>query len=141
MLFVLLFLVFGPVVAPTPTAGDLIVTITEIEQPDAGPLTVMVWASEEGFPIDATKAKFTQKVRPDRSTVAVTFSGVEAGDYAVSVYQDRNENGAPDRNFLGMPKEPIGLTNKTKLGRPVFKKSLVSVGASGTTVSIKLLNQ
>ncbi|MEM6841302.1 MAG: DUF2141 domain-containing protein [Bacteroidota bacterium] len=40
---------------------------------------------------------------------------VPYGKYAVSIYQDLNANGELDRNFLGIPKEPVGFGNNHKV--------------------------
>jgi uncharacterized protein (DUF2141 family) len=34
---------------------------------------------------------------------------VTPGDYAISVFHDENSNGKLDRNFMGMPKEGVGI--------------------------------
>jgi len=36
----------------------------------------------------------------------------------VSVYQDSNRNGKLDTNFVGMPKEPVGISNYSGKGIP-----------------------
>ena len=33
------------------------------------------------------------------------------GEYAIAVYQDINNNGELDTNFIGLPKEPYGFSN------------------------------
>jgi uncharacterized protein (DUF2141 family) len=51
-----------------------------------------------------------------RATIAgdranCTFSRLAAGDYAVAVVHDENDNGRLDRNALGVPREGYGVTN------------------------------
>jgi uncharacterized protein (DUF2141 family) len=64
---------------------------------------------------------------PFRSTVAavqtegsqqVSICDVEAGEYAVAIFQDENRNGKLDSNFIGIPKEPYGFSNNIKKMRP-----------------------
>jgi len=40
------------------------------------------------------------------------------GEYVVSVFQDLNDNAKLDTNFIGIPKEPIGMTNYHGKGIP-----------------------
>ena len=64
---------------------------------------------------------------PFRHTVAevetkgsqqVSLCDVEAGAYAISIFQDVNRNGELDSNFIGIPKEPYGFSNNLKKMRP-----------------------
>ena len=52
------------------------------------------------------------------------------GEYALSVFYDRNGNGKMDTNFIGMPKEPIALSNDAvaKLGPPKYEDAVFSLG-------------
>ena len=34
------------------------------------------------------------------------FEGLEKGEYAVSIYHDKNGNGVLDKNMMGIPSEP-----------------------------------
>jgi uncharacterized protein (DUF2141 family) len=46
------------------------------------------------------------------------------GRYAIFVVYDKNGNGKMDKNFLGIPKEPVGLSRNPappKFGPPKFK--------------------
>jgi len=48
---------------------------------------------------------------------------LEAGTYAVVVYQDENANGRIDRNFFHLPTEPSGFSRdaRPKFGPPRYK--------------------
>lgn len=106
---------------------------------DQGEFLVAVFTKPEGFPMDLQKA--------DRRAVArlnepkQTFTNLPPGDYVILVVQDRNRNGKLDRYPLGIPKEPIGLSNYPKIdpkqGRPDFDKAKVTV-RDETTVEITL---
>ncbi len=51
---------------------------------------------------------------------------IEAGDYAVLVFQDDNDNGELDRNFIGIPREPIALSNRYRpKGPPSFQRARI----------------
>lgn len=64
---------------------------------------------------------------------------VPYGKYAVSVYQDINEDGQLDQNFLGIPKEPIGFGNNYRpLGKPNFDSALIEHSSTSKPAAIKL---
>lgn len=58
--------------------------------------------------------------------VSHTFKELPYGDYALTVYHDENANNILDRNPLGMPTEPFGLSNNARpsfLGPPDFESA------------------
>jgi len=52
-----------------------------------------------------------------------SFKGLGKGVYAVSIYQDENDNGKLDSNFMGIPSEPYAFSNNAKgmFGPPSFE--------------------
>lgn len=62
------------------------------------------------------------------------------GFYAVVVYQDLNSDGRFNRNAIGFPTEPYGLSNDPPnlLGLPTFKSVRVAVHAGETTIHVPL---
>lgn len=72
------------------------------------------------------------------SSGEVSFE-VPYGKYAISIYQDINENGKLDQNFLGIPKEPIGFGNNHKpLGKPDFESALIEHNSTSEPEAVKL---
>jgi uncharacterized protein (DUF2141 family) len=65
-----------------------------------------------------------------------------ADAYAVAVYHDKNANKAFDKNPLGLPAEPFGLSNnpKMRLAPPKIEEALFEVAADGAIVEIELNN-
>lgn len=51
------------------------------------------------------------------------------GEYAMTVFHDTNGNGELDTNFIGMPKEPIAMSNnaKAKFGPPKYEDAVFDV--------------
>lgn len=102
-------------------------------------LYVAVYSAEQGFPsrdANAIKgtaianAEFTELVIPD----------VPAGEYAVAVFADMNGNGVLDSNFVGIPKEPVGVSRdaKGRFGPPKFADAAFKVGEGVTTQTITI---
>ena len=46
--------------------------------------------------------------------VMYTFKKIPVGEYAISVFHDKNSNNKMDVNFLGIPKEAYGCSNNAK---------------------------
>jgi uncharacterized protein (DUF2141 family) len=61
------------------------------------------------------------------------------GDCLLYVYQDINKNGKCDNNIIGIPKEPVGITNWNGKGHPSsFSKYKVTIDKATTTININL---
>jgi len=75
--------------------------------------------------------------------MSCNYEKLPAGDYAISVYQDENDNGQLDTNALGSPTEGYGATsnNIPALSAPTFADNKVHLGG-GTllTADINLKN-
>jgi uncharacterized protein (DUF2141 family) len=76
---------------------------------------------------DMWLAKKDQAVARSKSDIqhgqaVCDFPGVAPATLAVSVFHDENSNGRLDRNFLGMPKEGVGVSNNAAghFGPPKF---------------------
>ncbi|MBC6995091.1 DUF2141 domain-containing protein [Neolewinella lacunae] len=117
------------------------VELADIKAAGKGQLIALMYRTSEGFPRDHDKAAYRISTTDYHNRASMTFTGIVPGEYAIMVYQDLNNNGAMDTNFIGMPKEPLGLTNLASMSRPVFSRSLVKVAPPSLTITIKLLNQ
>jgi len=53
------------------------------------------------------------------------------GEYALSVFYDEDGDGEMDTNFIGMPKEPIAMSNNAvaKFGPPSYDDAVFSLSA------------
>ncbi len=64
---------------------------------------------------------------------------IPKGDYVFSVFQDINNNNKLDTNLVGMPKEPVGISNFDGKGIPgTFKKLNMKIDKD-TKVTINLI--
>ena len=56
---------------------------------------------------------------------------LQPGEYAFSIFYDSNNNGKLDTNFIGIPKEPVALSNnaRPKFGPPKYKDAVFPLGA------------
>lgn len=62
------------------------------------------------------------------------------GNYALSVFYDQDGDGELKTNFIGMPKEPIALSNNAvaKFGPPKYSDAVFSLGAQPMIQSLSI---
>lgn len=110
-------------------SGNIKVKINGIES-KKGQIVFMLFNKDEGFPSATNKAYKTGIVTTFDGTASYTFKDIPYGTYAIAVFHDENADGAIQKNFIGMPKEPVGASNLTKMSKPSFKKCAVELNAS-----------
>lgn len=70
------------------------------------------------------------------------FPALPAGEYAVVVFHDANDNGTVDHNFLGLPKEALGFSSGFRVsltsGMPSFEKLRFSHGSEAQTIQLNV---
>ena len=119
-------------------AADLRVTVDNLE-PDTGHLMVALYDSEAAFDArDGAVEAIRKPVSDDR--VALTFTGLDAGDYAIAAFQDLNGDGELDTNLVGMPREPWGFSRDASggMGPPDFGDAAFPVDGEAVDTSIRL---
>lgn len=121
---------WGPRLQPP----SLLIEITNV-QINKGKIVVELYKDKA----DWLKSPFRKTtLATDKSTKTASFS-VPPGRYALSIYQDVNEDGKVDQNFLGIPKEPIGFGNNYRpFGKPKFKASVITAGQGSKPEVVKL---
>ncbi len=78
------------------------------------------------------------KLSTNQDFQSVSFQ-VPYGKYAVSIYQDMNDNGKLDSGIFSIPKEPIGFGNNYKpFGKPKFESAAIEFKATSRPQEIKL---
>jgi uncharacterized protein (DUF2141 family) len=120
MLWVIL-LTFGFGLAQ-PETGTIVLAISPLDN-TKGLLRVSLFKTPLGFPNDYRHAARTVTQPADTVAVEIELTDLPASRYAISVLHDQNSNGQLDSNWLGMPKEPWGVSNNIRraLGPPRFK--------------------
>lgn len=117
---------------------NLKVIIESIEE-RGGVIYLSLHDNANSFPSGEEEAVQTGQIKDFNSEAEFTFKGLQKGEYAVSVFQDLNGNAELDTNFIGFPKEPVGASKMTSLGRPKFSKCKFTV-SEDSTISIKYMN-
>jgi uncharacterized protein (DUF2141 family) len=115
--------------------SSLTVTITGIKN-NTGNLTAEIYNSKGNF----IKSSFKTSTSVIKSnTATVIFSDLPKAEYTVVVYHDENNNGKLDKNFIGMPKEPVACSNNAKgfMGPPKYEDAKFNLIAD-SKINIKM---
>lgn len=113
------FLISLLIVSKLILSQEIVVNVTNIES-EEGKIFIRLYDDKESF----LKAPIQSKIISVSGQKAnYTFTDIKPGIYAVSVYQDVNNNAKLDANFMHIPKEPVGISNnaKPKFGPPKFE--------------------
>lgn len=123
-------------------AAELTVMVSNFKS-EVGALNVTIYDSAQDWLgndfVTTVALRISEEVTA--GVVTATFE-LEPGDYAVSVHHDDNDNGKMDANFIGIPKEPIGLSNGAiaKFGPPKYTDAVFTIGEDGAKITIKLMD-
>lgn len=129
VLLVLIQIVCGIFLFSEETAEGkkLTVQITNVTS-EEGQIILAIYNSSENY--DKRIAFQEVKLKPEIDTV-IFETNVPDGEYLVMLVHDINNNGKLDISFIGMPKEPVGLSNYDGKGIPgKFKKHKFSVNVN-----------
>tara|TARA_R110000868_G_scaffold274251_1_gene533476 strand:+ start:266 stop:697 length:432 start_codon:yes stop_codon:yes gene_type:complete len=110
--------------------------ITEIR----GNLGILLFNSEDGYPETGTKALRSYTIKVESESMIIELGEFPAGEYAVTLMQDKNMNGIMDKNMIGIPKEPFGFTKLQEIpfGAPSFDETSIQLVKS-TVERVKLM--
>jgi uncharacterized protein (DUF2141 family) len=135
-----LCLLFLVCTTETVWAGDL-----KLEIQGAGLAEKTIYAAvyaedhAQDFPMRDQFARIGN-VKATGDVVEILMHDFAEGEYAVAVFEDVNGNGKLDTNFLGIPKEPVGVSRnaKGKFGPPKFVDAGFKIGDGITPMRIQL---
>ena len=120
--------------------GNLKVVLTDIKT-KTGQVGFFLFHSEEGFPVKTEKALLSGYVKNTGKTVEYTFPNIAVGSYAVYVFHDEDGNNKLKTNFIGMPKEGMGVSNNAKghFGPPSFDDAKFNFNKTEQTITVSLI--
>ena len=99
--------------------------------PGTGAVVALLFDSADAF-ADLRDPRAALRV-PSGGKEPARFEGLGAGSYAVLVFHDVNGNGELDQNFMGIPREPLGFSNRYwGKGAPTFSAAAVEVAEGGS---------
>ena len=124
------------IAAPVVAASELTVRVKGA--PDAGELVFQVYDSPNAFGDFRDPAREVRLA--SRGDGDYLIDNAPAGTVAVLVYADQNGNGLIDKNFIGIPKEPLGISNNYRpKGPPSFERASFELDRVGSeTIDIEI---
>lgn len=128
----LLCIIFG--ISSESTAADIRVDLSEA--PTEGSIVLMLFDSANAF------GDFRDAVRKEtfstNGSTSFTLDQIPAGEYALVVHHDLNSDGVLDKNFIGIPTEPLAFSNGYRpKGPPNYQRARISL-AEGQTMVMEL---
>ena len=106
-------------------------------QSTEGILQVSLFNSEEDF---LKKAFKKEERNAKEGEMLFEFENVTPGDYTIIVIHDKNTNGELDKNMIGIPTEPYGISLKGKsyFGPPKYENAVFKVIDQNLIATISL---
>lgn len=116
-------------------AAELEIELTN--PPAAGTFYVLLFEDADTF----GSLRAAQRQERFRAGEPIRLSAPE-GNYAVLLFLDENGNGELDRNFIGIPREPIALSNNYRpKGPPSFNRAQLTLRDGEPTRQTLTLNR
>jgi uncharacterized protein (DUF2141 family) len=111
------------------------INITNIE-PGKGTVVLNIYDKKEDF---LKKVFISKTLKANSSTLTFTLDLPKKGLYAVTVFQDLDDNKKLKQDWFGIPQEPVGYGNNFKpSAKPRFNDCAISLGNDPVTQVIKL---
>ena len=122
-------------------ANTLTIEITGIKEPKGRMACALFWENK-GFPRKHRRALRRTWVDVKGDTVKCVFKRTGLGEYAASVFLDKNGNGKLDTNAIGSAKEPWGVSRNAahkRFGPPLYNDAKFDYQGGPVTVQIELV--
>ncbi len=119
--------------------SEIVVNISGLRS-DKGKCLLYLYNNKKGFPNHSENAITTGHGSISNGKSTIILKDVPDGEYAIGVIHDENGNGKMDTNFLGMPKEGVGVSNNAKghFGSPSYEDSKFQVNRKAQTLNITI---
>jgi uncharacterized protein (DUF2141 family) len=102
---------------------------------------ISIYKSSQGFPDEATKALQTYFVEIKNNKAELIITDLNFGSYAVVAYHDENADKKLESNWLGIPKEGVGISNNAKgsMGPPKYNDAKFIFNRVDQTVTFSIV--
>lgn len=113
---------------------------------EKGQLVISIYNNKKHWLSDKPNEIFLHKIIPLKGQIvdsAIQFTiEVPEGEYAIYLFQDKDNNNELKSNWIGIPKEPVGTSNNAKgsMGPPKYKDALFIVTTQPHIQDINLAN-
>ncbi|REG83428.1 DUF2141 domain-containing protein [Algoriphagus antarcticus] len=104
-------------------SGSIELVISEITSDD-GVIQILIFSQKKGWPESPNDAWKMLTLPIENGIAKKTITNVPAGNYAITVFHDHDENGEIRKNKVGYPLNDFGFSNNPGLifGAPSFEK-------------------
>lgn len=121
-----------------PASEGTTITVTVTNIPGVkGDLLIGLYSSAESF-TDKPMKQSLKIPLTSREDLVACIPNVPPGTYSIAVIQDLNRNGVLDKNFFGMPKEPLAFSVIKKIPNGAPKFSECSFEVRGTPIALMI---
>lgn len=122
---------------PAAGSGTLTVELTGLTS-DEGSVVYAMWNGPDYWLKD--NAVREGSVVIENGASRLEFTDLPYGEYAISVFHDKNANNKLDTGFMGIPKEPLGTSNdaKVRFGPPKYKDARFVLDQPDLSISIPI---
>jgi uncharacterized protein (DUF2141 family) len=103
-------------IAPKTNRKPLNLTIENLGSPTA-PVLIGLYGTGNKF-LNETDTFKKYKFVPNGDILTASITDLDYGTYAMALFQDMDNDGKIERNFIGIPKDPYAFSNNV---RPAFK--------------------
>lgn len=121
-------------------SGNLFMIAVNGAVSDRGQIRIAIYDQADGFN-DVERAIFRQAVRVEDGSgyLAMVVDSLPA-TFAIAAYHDENDNGELDRNYLKIPTEAYGFTNRARgiLGPPLYESAVIECPLPGVELRVEI---
>jgi uncharacterized protein (DUF2141 family) len=130
-------------VTPLAMAEPLSLSIKGVSS-DKGQVVIQVYSNSKNWMSDKAGEILLQQKVPAAQLLANTevVLPLAYGSYAIQVYHDTDSNNELKTNWIGIPREPVGISNnaKGKMGPPSFKDAVFVFDEKNTSHQLDIVN-
>jgi uncharacterized protein (DUF2141 family) len=119
--------------------GNLKVIVIKMRN-NSGQVGYFLFKTLDGFPNHFDKSIASAYVKTNIASTEYVFRDIDFGTFAVCVFHDENSDKKINSNFIGMPKEGIGVSNNAKghFGAPKYEDAKFELNKPEQTITISL---
>jgi uncharacterized protein (DUF2141 family) len=100
-----------------------------------GQIYVKIYSNDRDYRNDIPYAVY---VLESASQSIVYSFDIPEGEYLIALFQDTNNNGQLDTNFLGFPREPVGLSNYSGGIPGGFNRQKIPINSNSNRATINI---
>ena len=122
-------------------AGAVQIEVSNLQNVGLGQLLVLVYEEVDRVEINGVKFLRREVLSVTGERMSVRLPDLPSGDYAIAILHDMDKDFEADTNFIGIPREDLGVSNNAKggpLGGPKWSAAKFSHKGEETTLSIKM---